>query len=244
MMKKIFVLCIGFCFLLFFNQANAFEYDKKTIMKEFNCKAADTMYYADANIGEAITKENRIFEDDTIKIETFIGTKFDNLIVDGQTRKTLAIKTVILAFGGNPMMGFNTEILVAPCVTFRITNKTVEPLEFDINHSQITVCSYQGRGVQAGTQYNGAVASSQFPIMIFPKTTKDITLFRTDNIFYKGYYFQGTAIVENKWLPPFDVVPDRNLLGDMILCINKKYITFTPVAVLESSKLKWGKAQK
>lgn len=244
MVKKFLAFTMGICCLFSFNQADAFEYDKKAIMKEFKCKSGDTPYYARQNWGASITKENRVFENDVVKIETFIGMDFDNLILSKQDRKMLSENTIILAVGGNPAMGFNTAILVAPCVIFKITNKTDEPIEFDLDHSQITIGTYQGRGVQAGTKYNGAATSIQAPVMIFPKSTKDITLWRTDHNFYNGYYIQGNAVVESKWLPPFDVVPDKNLLGDMILCINKKYITFTPKAVLQSSQLKWEKKKK
>lgn len=37
---------------------------------------------------------------------------------------------------------------------------------------------------------------------------------------------------------------DKNLMGDMILCFDKKYITMSPKAVIESSKLKWIKKGK
>ena len=244
MVRKFLALCISICCLFSFSEAKAFEYDKKAIMKEFKCKSEETTYYAGQNWGNAIAKEDRIFENDEIKVETFIGMGFDNLILRKEERKILADRTIILAVGGNPLMGFNIAILVAPCVIFKITNKTDEPLEFDLNHSQISVGTYQGRGVQAGTKYNGAATSTQAPVMIFPKATKDVTLWRTDHSFYNGYYIQGNPVVESKWLPPFDVVTDKNLLGDMILCINKKYITFTPKAVIHSNQLKWGKNKK
>ena len=243
-MKRILSLFMGICCLMSFNQADAFEYDKKLIMKEFKCKSNETVYYADKNFGEIITKVNRVFENDVVRIETFISMWFDNLIISKEDRKSLAKSTIILAVGGNPAMGFNTAVLVAPAVIFRITNKTEEPLEFDLDHSQITIGTYQGRGVQAGTKYNGAATSVQAPVMIFPKATKDVALWRTDHNFYNGYYLQGNPVVESKWLPPFDVVPDKNLLGDMILCINKKYITFTPEAIIPSNKLKWEKRKK
>ena len=244
MIKKLVSLCVGVSCLLAFSQADAFEYSKKAIMKEFKCKSGDTVRYATQNWSEALTKVNRVYENDTIKVETFINIYFDNLIISGNDRKYLADKTIIIAVAGNPMMGFNTEILVAPAVTFRITNKTSEPMEFDLDHSQITVGTYQGRGVQSGTKYNGAATSVQAPVMIFPKATKDIMLWRTDHDFYDGYYLQGKQVLQSKWLPPFDVVPDKNLLGDMILCIDKKYITFTPEAVIPRQKLKWEQIKK
>lgn len=227
-----------------FAQADAFEYDKKQIMNEFKCKSGDTIQYANENWGQAVTKEDRVFENENVKIEAFISLGFDNLIVPSADRKYLGVKTITLPVAGNPMMGFNTCVLVARGIIFRITNKTDEPIEFDLDHSQITVCGYQGRGVQAGTNYNGAATSNQAPVMIFPKATKEVFLWRTDHNFYEGFYFQGKPIVGAKWMPPFDVTTDTNLLGDMILCIDKKYITFTPKAVLQSSMLKWGKVNK
>ena len=243
MIKKIVSFGIGICCLAIFNQSHAFEYDKKLIMKEFKCKSDDTVQYANSNWQSIITKENRVFENDKVKIESFINIGFDNLILPSNERKYLANSTIILAIGGNPMMGFNTGILVAPAITFDITNKTDEPIEFDLDHSQITVGTYQGRGVQAGTKYNGAATSNQVPVMIFPKATKRVVLWRTDHNFYDGYYIQGKPIMPSKWLPPFDVQPDINLMGDMILCLDKKYITFTPKAVIPSAQLKWAKVK-
>ena len=151
---------------------------------------------------------------------------------------------MILAVDGNKMTGFNTYILVAPAVTFTITNKTDQPMEFDLDHSQITVGSYQGRGVQAGTQYSGAATSLQAPVMKFPKATKDVTHWRTDHEYYECKYFGDRALVSGKWLHPFDIATDSNLLGDMILYIDKKYITFTLEAVIDSSKLLWKQVKK
>lgn len=244
MIKRFLAACVGVCCLAVCTQADAYEYDKKMIMKEFKCGSGDTVQYAENNWTSCITKENRDFENDDVRIETFINCGMDNLIMDSASRKYIANNTIVLAVGGNPMMGFNTFVAVAPAVSFRITNKTEEPLELDLDHSQITVGSYQGRGVQSGTKYNGAANSVQAPIMIFPKATKNITLWRTDHNFHNGYYFQGQAIVPAKWMPPFDVQPDKNLLGDMILCINKKYITFSPKAVIPSSQLRWEKVKK
>ena len=168
------------------------------------------------------TDATHIYEDDTVKVQTLIGLGFDNLILDSGTRKRLAESdTIIFPVAGNGLLGFNTSILVAPCVIFNITNKTNEPLELDLNRSQISLCNYQGRGVQQGTKYNGAATSEQPPVMIFPKATKEVTLWRTDHQFHDGYYFQGQALVPAKWMPPFDAVPNKNLLGDMMLCINK-----------------------
>lgn len=244
MLKQLFSALLGVCCFVTVSHADAFEYDKKIIMKEYKCKAEDTFYYVNENYGSAITKEDRVFENDTVKINTSICIGFDNLIINSPTRKYLADNTVIYAIGGNPVMGFNTFVLIAPAVGLEITNKTDEPIEIDLDHSQISICSYQGRGVQSGTKYNGAANSLQAPVMIFPKSTKMVKLWRTDHNFHEGYYFQGSALVPAKWMPPFDVQPDKNLLGDMILCINKKYITFSPKAVLQSSQLKWEKVKK
>lgn len=235
--KKMLAICFGICFLFTHNQAEALEFDKRAIMKAFKCKSEDTLRYAFNSL--YVTKEDRIFEDDTVKVETLINLGFDNLLTPSEVRKYLAEHAMILPIGGNSLMGFNTYILVAPSVTFRITNKTEQPIEFDLDHSQITVATYQGRGVQQGTKYNGAATSVQAPVMIFPKATKEITLWRTDHTFYEGLVSRYQVLFPSKWMPPFDVVPDRNLLGDMILCLNKRYITFTPKAVIPSSKLKW-----
>lgn len=244
MKKKLLSLCVGISCLFVFNYTEAYEYDKKAIMKEFKCKSGDTIKIAYDNWSGATTKKNRVFENDKIKIEVFLGLYFDNLIISGDYRKQLAEDTIILAVAGNPMMGFNTCIAIAPVVRLAITNKTDEPMEFDLDHSQITIGSYQGRGVQAGTKYNGAATSVQAPVMIFPKVTKDVVLWRPDHNFHEGYYLQGRPIVPAKWMPPFDVVADKNLLGDMILCIDKKYITLSPEAVIQSDKLKWIKVKK
>lgn len=244
MWKKFLTLCVGACCLFTVNQADAYEYGKKVIMKQFKCDAYETLNYANENFRNAISKDKRIYEDDNIKIETFINIGFDNLIISREYRNFLAKNSVILAIGGNKMMGFNTYIYVAPAVTFRITNKTDQPMEFDLDHSQITVCSYQGRGVQAGTKYSGAATSLQAPVMIFPKATKEVTLWRTDHEYYDSYAVGSTTVVSGKWLPPFDVKTDINLLGDTILCINKKYITYTPEAVVDSSKLLWKQIKK
>ena len=242
--KRLLSLSLGICCLFAFNQADALEFDKKAIMKEFKCKSGDTVGYV-YNSGFEVTKEDRVFENEIVKIETLINMTFDNLLLNSATRKEGANSNkLILPIGGNPMMGFNTYILIAPAVTFRISNKTDQPIELDLDHSQITVGGYQGRGVQQGTKYNGAATSVQAPVMIFPKATKDVTLWRTDHSFYEGFYYQGQALIPSKWLPPFDVEPDKNLLGDMILCLDKKYITFTPKAVIPSSSLKWIKERK
>lgn len=244
MLKKIFALGLGVCCLFIFNQADAWEYDKKAIMKEFHCKSGDALSYAENNATGSVTKVNRVYEDDTVKVQTLIGLGFDNLILDSGTRKRLAESdTIIFPVAGNGLLGFNTSILVAPCVIFNITNKTNEPLELDLNRSQISLCNYQGRGVQQGTKYNGAATSEQPPVMIFPKATKEVTLWRTDHQFHDGYYFQGQALVPAKWMPPFDAVPNKNLLGDMMLCINKKYITFSPEAVIPIDSLRWIKGR-
>ncbi len=240
MIKKLLSLGFGLCCLLAFNQADAFEFDKKAIMNEFHCKSGDTIQYAYRNVADIITKEDRVFENDTVKIETFLCLEFNNLLLNGADRKFLTnSKTYILPVAGNPMLGFNTYILVATAVIFKITNKTDEPIEFDINHSQISVGTYQGRGVQPGTPFNGAATSVQAPVMIFPKATKEVNLWRTDLKFFNGSYYQGQELIPPKWLPLFDVVADKNLLGDMILCLDKKYITFTPKAVIPSNGLKW-----
>lgn len=238
MFKKLAALGLGLCCIFALNHADAYEFDKKAIMKAYNCKSADTVGYAYKSFD--VTKENRIFENDTVKIETFIYLTFDNLLLNSASRKAGTNSySLILPIGGNPMIGFNTYILIAPAVTFRITNKTAQPIEFDLDHSQITVGTYQGRGVQSGTKYNGAATSVQAPVMIFPKATKDVTLWRTDHNFYDGFYYQGQALIPSKWMPPFDVEPNKNLLGDMILCLDKKYITFSPKAVIPLNSIRW-----
>lgn len=239
MFKEVVFLGLGLCCLFAYNHADAYEFDKKGIMKAYNCKSGDTLQYAYKDL--YITKEDRFFENDTVKIEVLLNLGFDNLLTSSATRKHLANNTIILPIGGNPMMGFNTFVLIAPAVTFRITNKTEQPIEFDLDHSQITVGTYQGRGVQQGTKYNGAATSVQAPVMLFPKSTKDVTLWRTDHNFVEGFYYNGQALIPSKWMPPFDVMTDRNLLGDMILCLDKKYITMKPKAVIPSSTLKWVK---
>ena len=97
MIKKLVSLCVGVSCLLAFSQADAFEYSKKAIMKEFKCKSGDTVRYATQNWSEAITKVNRVYENDTIKVDTFINIYFDNLIISGNDRKYLADKTIIIA---------------------------------------------------------------------------------------------------------------------------------------------------
>lgn len=239
MLKNLFSISLGITCLLVVNQADALEFDKKAIMKEFKCKSGDTVGYA-YNRGFEVTKEDRIFENETVKIETFLNITFDNLLLNSTSRKAgTNSRNLILPIAGNPMLGFNTYILIAPAITFRITNKTEQPIEFDLDHSQISVGTYQGRGVQQGTKYNGAATSIQSPVMIFPKATKDVMLWRTDHSFYEGFYYQGQALIPSKWMPPFDVEPDKNLLGDMILCLDKKYITFSPKAVIPRNSLKW-----
>ena len=238
--KKLAVLGLGLCCIFALNHADAYEFDKKAIMKAYNCKSGDTLQYAYRNIADIITKDNRVFENDTVKVETLLGLEFNNLLINSSDRKFLSnSKTYILPVAGNPMLGFNTYILIAPYVVFKITNKTDKPIEFDLDHSQISIGTYQGRGVQAGTQYNGAATSVQAPVMIFPKATKEVVLWRTDHSFFNGSYYQGQVLVPPKWLPTFDVAADKNLLGDMILCLDKKYITYTPKAVIPSSGLKW-----
>ena len=237
MLKKLFSLGLGLCFLFAFNQADAWEYDKKAIMKEFNCKAGETVQHASNSL--VVTKEDRVFENDTVKVEALLNLGFDNILASSADRKFLANYTLILPIGGNPMIGFNTYILIAPAVTFSITNKTNQPIEFDLDHSQITVGSYQGRGVQQGTKYNGAATSTQAPVMIFPKSTKAVMLWRTDHNFIQGFSYQGQTLIPSKWMPPFDIRPDKNLLGDMILCLDKKYITFSPKAVIPGNTLRW-----
>lgn len=238
-MKKLLTTFLAICALFTCTQAEAVEYDKKAIMKEFKCKSVDTVKYANDNWGNAITKVNRVFENEFVKITTYINIYFDYLVLPSDVRKAGAERSIILPIGGNPMMGFSTCILIAPAVTFEITNKTDKPMEIDPDHSVITICSFQGRGVQAGTKYNGAATSMQGPIMLFPNATKKVTLWRTDHRFYEGDF-----VSNSRWLPPFDVAPDKNLLGDMMLNINKEYITFTPEAVIPTSSLKWIKTEK
>ncbi len=243
MLKKIVSLGLGLCCLFAFNnKVDAYEFDKKAIMKAYNCKSGDTVQYAYKDL--VVTKEDRVFENDQVKIEALLMIKFDNLLANSATRKYLAENAMILPIAGNPMLGFNTFVLVAPGVIFNITNKTDKPIEFDLDHSQISVGTYQGRGVQQGTKYNGAATSVQAPVMIFPKATKEVSLWRTDHNFYEGFYYQGQALIPSKWMPPFDVMPDKNLLGDMILCLDKQYITMKPKAIIPFSSLKWVKAMK
>lgn len=244
LLKKLISFCLGFCCLSIFNQADALEFDKKAIMKEFKCDSVTTLNYAMKDVANALTKEDRGFEDERVKVEALIHLTLDNLLVSSSERQYLANSTIILPTGGNSFLGFNTFVLIAPCIMFKITNKTEQPIEFDLDHSQITIGTYQGRGVQQGTKYNGAATSVQAPVMIFPKSTKEVALWRTDHNFYNGFSYQGQTFIPSKWLPTFDVVADKNLMGDMILCFDKKYITMSPKAVIESSKLKWIKKGK
>lgn len=244
MLKKLISFCLGFCCLSFLNQADALEFDKKAIMKAFKCDAVTTLNYAIKDVSDAITREGRIFEDDKVKIEALIHLTFDNLLTSSSERQYLAKSTFILPTGGNSFLGFNTFVLIAPYIIFKISNKTEQPIELDLDHSQITIGTYQGRGVQQGTKYNGAATSVQAPVMIFPKSTKEVALWRTDYNFYNGFSYQGQTYIPSKWLPTFDVVADKNLMGDMILCLDKKYITMSTQAVIESSKLKWLKREK
>lgn len=46
------------------------------------------------------------------------------------------------------------------------------------------------------------------------------------------------------WIPPFDLATNKNLLGEMILKINDKYITLVPSAIIDKSKLHWPKIKK
>ncbi len=244
MLKKMLSFCLGICCLFANNQTDAWEFDRKAIMKEFNCKAVDAPNYALENVLQAVAKEDRVFENDTVKIETFIGLNFDNLMYGAGVRKAFAQSKIFILHIGSSIMGDNLSILVDPFVQFDITNKTNEPIELDLNNSQISIGAYQGIGVQQGTRYNGAAPAVQPPVTILPKTTRKVTLWRTDHEHYDSCSYYSEILIPAKWVPPFDVIADTNLLGEMVLCIDKKYITFTPKAVIQSNKLKWIKGIK
>ena len=80
MLKKLLSIGLGMACLLVFNQADAWEYDKKAIMKEFNCKSGDTIRHAYNSL--VVTKEDRVFENDTVKVETLINLGFDNVLAN------------------------------------------------------------------------------------------------------------------------------------------------------------------
>ncbi len=237
--KKLLALCLGISCLFANNQADAWEFDRKAIVEEFNCKAAEAPNYALENVLQSITREDMVYENETVKIETSIGLVFDNVIFSSGFRKACAKSKIFILHIGSSIMGDDLSFLVAPYVQFDITNKTDAPVEFDLNHSMISIGSYQGIGVQQGTKYNGAAPIVQPPVVIPPKTTKKVTLWREDHQLYTATACYGEVLVPDKWLPPFDVIANTNLLGDMGLSINNQFVSFTPKVSIQMRKLKW-----
>ncbi len=84
--KKLISFCLGVCCLSVFTQAEALEFDKKAIMKEFKCDAVTTLSYAMNDVANALTKEDRGFEDENVKVEVLIHLTLDNLLVSSYER--------------------------------------------------------------------------------------------------------------------------------------------------------------
>ncbi len=217
---------------------SAYEYDKDAIKKEFKCKLQETAAYVLADLAQAMTISDNIFENDLLRLEVkpYITTEDESF--GSSVRKSLGANSVIMVTGGG-MAGYAMYIPVLPYLEATITNKTDQPLEIDLDRSQITIGGYSGRGVMAGVKFSEASNAIQPPLIIFPNATKTVALWRTDFTF-----FEGTIIKDPRWLPPFDLALNTNILGETILKVNDKYIAFVPSAVIDESKLHWRKIKK
>ena len=218
--------------------AAAYEYDKDAIKKEFNCKQDAAPAYVMADLLTAMTVSDNIFENDTLRLEVLPHIKMEYFAASSALRKTMAAESVIMVVGGG--LGYiSLYVPVLPYLEAAVTNKTDQPLEIDLERSQITLGGYSGRGVQTGTNFRTAASAPQPPLIVFPKATKTVALWRTDFNFFRGTMTEGP-----RWLPPFDLALNTNILGETILKVNDKYIAFVPSAVIDESKLHWRKIKK
>jgi hypothetical protein len=211
--------------------ALAYEYDKKVVQKEVGCKYFETDTAMKLDLIHAMKLENTSFENDEYKgALTNVLLKFNNWNPTKAQKKYYAEHGIMSDDGDMPAIF---------AVQMKVENKTDQPQTIDLNYGQITIGSFQGRGVQAGTKFANAANTPQAPIMVFPKSSKDFLIYRTDFKFY------GDSLLWSpRWLPPADLKTDKNLLGDLILKIDDKYITLSPSLIIDSSKLHWQKVPK
>ncbi len=239
MKKSVSALLLAMClFSLNAAPAAAYEYDKDAIKKEFKCKQDAIPAYVLADLLKAMTVSDNIFENDTLRLEVLPYIKMEYFNASSALRKTMAADSVIMVTGG----GFRFVSLYVPVLPYlkvAVTNKTEQPLEIDLERSQITLGGYSGRGVQTGTNFRNAASAPQPPLIVFPNSAKTVALWRTDFNFFRGTVTEGP-----RWLPPFDLALNTNILGETILKVNDKYIAFVPKAVIDESKLHWQKIRK
>jgi len=206
----------------FFNTCFGYEYDVKLLKKANNVKNGQVWEVVAKDIDGAMSLSNNIFENEIMNARIGFGyfTSFNNY--SGHLKN---VPEDIIA--GNDGAGLGKMHIEAKYgnIDLEITNKTNEVLEIDLDKCSFTLDTYVGRLVRGEVRKIESASVTQPPLIVPPNGKAKAELY--------------IPLGVNQDYPRLKL--NKELIGPVVLNVNKNYISFAPSCIIDSSKLNWKK---